>query len=145
MNYEFIEQLGQDTLRELASLCLGRQLGHGMSRNVFESNANPDVVIKVENYADHKQNVMEWLVWNQFKDVKGIGKWLCPCYKLSHSGTFLVMAKARDLDPREQPKRIPSFISDNKLENFGMFEGRVVLRDYGTITLALGDKLVKWA
>ena len=137
------DELHPDQLRELAEFVLGKRLGGGMSREVFLNRADNNTVIKVENYADHKQNVMEWLVWNQFQNVKGIGKWLCPCHSMSHSGTFLVMERARDLEPHEMPKRVPSFISDVKLENFGMLNGKVVLRDYGTITLALGVKMVK--
>lgn len=144
MSKDVIDELGVGELRELAYFATGKQLGYGMSRSVYLNRAQPDTIIKIENYADHKQNVMEWLVWNSFKNVKGIGEWLCPCHALSASGTFLVMDYARDLEPHEKPKRIPSFISDVKLDNFGMLKGRVVLRDYGTVTLSLASGKKKW-
>lgn len=143
-SYDLVSGLSSDVLREFANFTLGKKLGGGMSREVFVNRADPNTIIKVENSGIHNQNTMEWLIWEQFKHVKSIAKWLCPCHTSSYNGTFLIMDYARDMLPDEKPKKVPEFISDVKLENFGILNGKPVLRDYGTITLALHDKLKAW-
>lgn len=100
-------------------------------------------VIKVENCDERFQNVMEWETWNSCKDIKGLSKWLAPCYAISHSGTFLIMERTLDLRLEEMPKLLPQFIDDRKIENLGMLNGQVVARDYGYIISNLSARLTK--
>lgn len=142
--YDPRKDLGESTLLEGAYTLMGDLIGRGMSRAVYEMPFDVTKVVKVENSWEHKQNSMEWLVWDSFKNVKSIAKWLCPCHMISYNGNYLVMSRARDLLASEIPKKLPRFMSDAKVENLGVYDGRVVIRDYGTITLSLSDTLETW-
>jgi len=144
MQASAIEELSGACLREFAYLMTGDQLGNGMSRVVVEHPFDASKVIKIENSANHFQNVMEWQIWDQYRFCKEVSRWLAPCHAISHSGTFLIMEKARDLLPQEKPKQLPTFLTDHKLANYGMIGKRVVCRDYGTCNFGVQTRLRKW-
>lgn len=144
-----IDELSPDLLRELAHMMLGNRLrGYGMSRHVYDHPHDVSKVIKVENSRGHFQNVIEWEIWRTFQDDKIISKWLSPCHEISQNGTFLIMEKAFDVRPSEIPKRLPSFITDHKPDNFGVIgfgdNKRVVCRDYGTSSISLATNMRGW-
>ena len=139
-----IENLGNDTLREFVSFMTGDLIGEGMSRKVYNHPTDNTKVIKVEDNERNFQNVMEWEIWNQFKYCKDVAKWLAPCHSISHSGTFLIMEKAVDLPPKKKIEKLPEFLSDHKIENFGMIGRHVVARDYGRSLFTCETKLRKW-
>lgn len=134
----------ETVLNEFFKMFTGEELGGGMSRKVYQHPFDSSLVIKMEDSTHHFQNVIEWEIWQQFGHVKSVGKWLAPCVAISESGTFLIQKKALDLRPGEHPKRLPTWIGDHKLANFGMYEGRVVCRDYGLLTLGTNNKLRAW-
>jgi len=76
--------------------------------------------------------VMEWQVWDRVAWVEGIKDWFCPLVGISNCGTVLIQKKAIDLRKEELPERVPSFFTDLKTENWGMYNGKPVIRDYGT-------------
>lgn len=139
-----INDLSNSVLGELAQFVLGKEIGRGMSRVVVEHPFDPELIIKIEDSTVHFQNVIEWETWRQFEYCPNVKKWLAPCLHISHSGTFLIQAKARDLRPGEQPKMLPKWISDHKMANFGIYKGKVVCRDYGLLTLNPDNRLRKW-
>lgn len=145
---DIIAELGNAVRGELADYMLGDYLGGGMSRHVFVHPTDDAKVIKVENRASTFQNIREWMIWQDFQYVKGIKEWLAPCHSISHSGTFLVMDRAFNVQPDQVPEKLPSFLTDHKLDNYGMLgagkKKRFVCRDYGTCVLALSDTLKKW-
>ena len=53
---------------------------------------------------------------------------------LSGYGRVLLQKRVEPLQKGQLPERVPSFLSDLKLSNFGMFEGRIVCCDYGLLT-----------
>lgn len=132
-------------LEEFATFMIGDLLGRGSARTVFDHPYDQTKVIKVENTINTFQNMMEWQIWQDFKFCDEVSRWLAPCHYISHSGTFLIMDKARDLLPEEVPKRLPQFLTDHKPENFGILEDRVVCRDYGLVIFTLETKMRKWS
>lgn len=140
---------GADTLqiaelREFFEFMTGDKLGHGMSRMVYDHPTDPTKVIKMENAKNEFQNVMEWEFWKKVEYAPKIARWLAPCHSISYNGTFLIQEKARDLGPSERPAHLPVFITDHKLENFGMIGKQIVCRDYGFIIDNISTRLRKW-
>lgn len=113
-------------------LVAGDYLGGGMSRQVYECRLDPTLVIKFETDSFRFQNVMEWQVWDRVRWVDGVKNWFCPLVSISPCGTILLQKKAQDLRDKELPKRVPAFFTDFKKENWGMYQGRPVIRDFGT-------------
>lgn len=139
-----IPDMSKDVLNELAQFVLGKRLGSGMSREVFTHPFDETKVIKVENSAGNFQNVAEWQTWQTYNFCPDVARWLAPCHAISHSGTFLIMDRARDLLPKEIPEKLPDFLTDHKPENYGILNGKVVCRDYGYITTNVKTTLRKW-
>lgn len=143
-----LEGLGKECLYEFARMMTGKELGHGLSRVVYEHPHDPSKVIKVENSACNFQNVHEWQIWQEFQHVPDVAKWLAPCHHISYSGTFLIMERALNLHPDEIPATLPKFLTDHKSDNFGTIglgkRKRVVCRDYGFLVMTLDTKHRKW-
>lgn len=131
------------TARDMASLFIGKRLGSGMSRTVYEHELDKTCVVKIESGGNRFQNVLEWEVWQTVKDTK-FAKWFAPCIDISPNGIILIQKKA-DLIPKSQyPKSIPRFFMDTKFENFGMIGKQFVCFDYGTAHIdALNRSLTK--
>lgn len=131
-------------LREFMQFMTGDQLGSGMSRTVFDHPHDRTKVIKMEDSITQFQNVREWEFWLDCAECPDVKRWLAPCYSISHSGTFLIMAKTTPLTAKQIPKTLPEFLTDHKAENFGMLDGKVVCHDYGRIIHRLGMRPRKW-
>lgn len=127
---ESLEYFGNTIAKDLYALCMGKKLGRGASREVFEWRPNMDYVVKVE-LANHSfSNAMEWDVWHRVKETK-VAKWFAPCIAISPCGTILLQ-KRTDLRAEElYPKRIPKFFTDTKYGNFGFIDDQLVCHDYG--------------
>lgn len=139
-----IDNVPESLLREFMRFMLPRKLGSGMSRDVYVHPTDPTKVIKMENSRDNFQNVREWLIWEDVQWNQKISKWLAPCHSISENGTFLVMSRARDISAVEVPATLPKFLTDHKLANFGMLDGKFVCRDYGTSVLNFELTRSKW-
>ena len=116
--------------RELAGLTLGKKIGEGASRDVYECSLNDKVVIKYEVRGKMFQNVMEWNIWQEVKDTK-YASWFAQCLDISPCGLFLVMEKISIPDKKMYPKKVPEFFTDLKYNNFGMVVKQLVAVDYG--------------
>jgi hypothetical protein len=121
---------------EARSILLGNRLGEGMSREVFELRTNPAYVIKIETRGQSFQNAAEWETWNW---VNGgpLAKWFAPCEFISSCGVLLIQRKVAPLRDSELPARVPAFLCDLKIENFGLLNGKFVCCDYGTVPSAI--------
>ena len=107
------------------------KLGEGAYRTVYKLTLNPDLVVKLEDKAFHFSNVYEWDVWERIKHTEHV-KWFAPCEHISPCGTVLVQKFAKDIeDDFILPAELPVFFTDISKRNFGIYEGRVVCRDYG--------------
>lgn len=136
--------LSNRVLNELLHFVAGEALGADMTREVYAHPQNPDWVIKIENKVATFQNVKEWEFWKEYNRHATIAKWLAPCHFISESGSFLIQSRTRPLVAKELPKRLPTFLTDHKPENFGMLNGRVVCHDYGFTFLSAETKLRNW-
>lgn len=116
---------------ELSSLMLGDFLGEGVNRKVYRCALNPAYVIKVSDRGHCWQNINEWETW--WYASKLMAKWLAPCVAISNSGSYLVQRYAEAIRADELPKKLPRFLVDQKISNYGMLDGRLVARDYGTV------------
>lgn len=121
---------------EARSLLCGDLMGRGSAREVFELRTNPEYVIKIEQKGGSFQNACEWEIWSFVRGDR-LEKWFAPCEMISNCGVMLVQRKVQPLRRPELPKRLPEFLCDLKPENFGMFEGRFVCCDYGTMACAV--------
>ena len=108
---------------------LGREIGSGCYRRVFEAGWDDSLVVKMETSSSYFANVAEWDIWHNLKGTPA-GKFLCPCVSISPGGGFLIMKKAGPVKPEQMPKRIPGWCADVKIENWGWFDGRPVMLDY---------------
>lgn len=122
--------------RDLAFLFVGKCLGYGQNRYVYEHEFDPTLVLKYEPTGDEFQNVLEWRVWQEVKDHKTLSVWFAPCIALSPNGVWLIQKKIKVLPKEKYPKKLPDFIGDTSYLNFGMLGKRFVCCDYGTPSIA---------
>lgn len=124
--------------RDLVGEMLGRKLGEGVSRQVFENRLDPTTVIKIEPEGGMFQNVVEYLIWTEVKNYKKMSKWFAPVVSISANGAVLIQKKVGPTSQTHYPKQIPQFLMDVKYDNFGMLDGNLVAFDYGTSLFTRG-------
>lgn len=126
MNKPLIDDFGFAATEDLANMVLGKYLGSGSFRDVYELRFNLDLVVKVEKGKTF-YNVAEWEIWSECPAE--YAKWLAPCLHISDCGRCLVQ---RRVEPsKSRPRKIPNWMDDNKLANWGKYKGRLVCCDYG--------------
>lgn len=113
---------------------VGRFIGGGIARNVYEYLPDLDFVVKVEHRAYSFQNAMEWETWVEVRETKW-AKWFAPCKTISMNGSVLIQRKTHPLPPALRPMKLPNFLTDLKRQNFGMIDDQVVAHDYGMTLL----------
>lgn len=115
------------------SLFLGARLGAGVAREVYEYGPAPGAyVVKVETDIEDRdfQCIAEWELWNNAPAA--LRKWLAPCIALSPCGRALMQARCEPCPIRKVPMKVPTILeADAHPGNFGLYQGRVVLLDYG--------------
>lgn len=129
------------TWRQAFDLLCDKEIGRGMSRQVFSSKLLPDCVVKIEETAGRFQNIIEWETWERVKETP-FSKWFAACRWISPNGTILIMERTRPPAPKEYPDLMPVFLCDFKRTNYGMSmlpdpkTGKpanvLVCHDYGT-------------
>jgi hypothetical protein len=119
--------------RDLLSLAVGDLIACGVTRNVYEWLPDPSLVLKVEFKERSFCNIGEWETWNRIQGVKEIAKWFAPCHAISACGSMLLQKKIQPIGERKPPERLPVFLADTKLVNYGFFNGRFVCCDYGSL------------
>ena len=127
---------GSTLSRDLLDLIKGDRLGEGSARQVFRYALHDDLVVKFETGAASFQNAVEWELWGWAKDTP-MERWLAPCRRISACGTILIQDRCEPLPKRLIPKKLPAFLNDTKVENFGVLKGRVVCCDYGIAIAAI--------
>lgn len=144
-----VKTLSPFILGELASVITGDALiGSGMSRNVYAHTSDPGLVIKIEQDAYRFQNIKEWMVWTELQHYWPVAQWLAPCVDISPNGAVLIQRRTTPVGDG-MPEKMPSFFTDFKRANFGMFDGRLVCHDYGvskflTVGATKRLQLVHW-
>lgn len=124
------EHFSSVVAKDVSSLLLGRSLGYGSSRAIFEHATDPGLIVKIEDGAGSFHNIAEWQVWNSVKHTT-LARWFAPVVHIASAGSVLVMKKCDELRTEELPAEVPAFFTDLKPENWGRYEGRAVCLDYG--------------
>lgn len=93
LSQELAERFIGGTAREFLDFMAGDRLGEGMTREVFRFKPDPSLVLKVEAFPDHFQNIAEWHVWQSVEYTK-FAAWFAPCHSISECGRFLLMRYA---------------------------------------------------
>ena len=117
--------------RDFLGLMLGKQIGDGVYREVYESKLDKTKVIKFETGEQSFSNVIEYETWIRVENTK-YAKWFAPVIEISSCGSVLVMEKTSPMSDREYPEKIPAYFTDTKYENFGWLNGHIVCHDYGS-------------
>ena len=129
------------------NLLCGAKLGEGVHRDVFECRLRPELVVKVEKDEVFRNfmNVAEMRFWDYAGPATRL--WLAPCHYLSPDGRVLLQSRCDHVRKEELPEKLPSFLTDIKAANFGIYEGRLVAVDYALhYTLAsMRLQKVTWA
>lgn len=117
--------------RDLSFLILGKRIGNGISRTVYEFLPDNDYVVKVENTGGEFQNVIEWEIWKNVEHLP-VKKWFAPCLHISDNGIFLIQKKVERGRRKDYPKKVPYFFRDRKYDNYGFIGKQFVVCDYAT-------------
>ena len=125
------------TANDMFHLFAGEQLGFGMSRDVRLFRFDDRYVLKFETRQNCYQNALEWEFWNFVKQDEWHKAWFAPCMAISGSG--LVLIQRRTEQPViAYPEKMPAYMTDFKLSNFGEMDGRIVCHDYGRLLFGSG-------
>ncbi len=124
---------------ELNDFLIGRRIGVGAFRYVYELRYDNRYVIKVASDEDGRAvNLLEWKVWCEVGSTPA-GKWFADVVGVSGGGKYLVQKKVEMLPRHQYPKEIPHFFTDTKYSNFGYLEGKgFVCLDFGSFNMFRG-------
>lgn len=126
--FELIKK-GGTIASDMADLFLGPVIASGASRTVYSLRGDPTAVIKVETASRSFNNIAEWDIWCNFEGTE-MEKWLAPCCSISSCGIFLIQKRTKVTSEKDYPEKIPSFFTDTKFGNWGLYEDRLVCHDY---------------
>lgn len=115
---------------DLMNLLCGGLLGEGLYRKVFVCRQDASMVVKYEKPNSRCCNRVEMEMWAEMQDHV-LGKWLAPCVAVSPDGTWLIQMRTEPLQLAQLPDKIPRIFCDTKINNWGMYDGRIVCHDYG--------------
>jgi hypothetical protein len=115
---------------EMGDILLGRRLGYGAYRQVYQCTLDESLVIKVanSNYS-RTHNILEYHLWFEVYSTK-YAAWLAPCVSISSKGKYLIQKRVDAVPKMEYQKRVPEWFTDLKYGNFGLYLGRFVCCDY---------------
>jgi hypothetical protein len=109
------------------------RLGSGLYRTVFGIWDSEKWVMKVANSAEGADaNRDEWQVWCYLRERHKSNRLLAPCLGISDDGSVLLMRRTTICNEAQVPKRVPVWMTDLKVQNWGMMDGRAVCHDYST-------------
>lgn len=130
---------------DLLRMFLGKKLGEGAFRSVYEFNPNPEkYVVKIE-VESSESNANEFLIWEEVSGLCGekewVKDWFAPVLWMSPNSRILIQERSHAV-PRDKrgkilmmsyPDMVPDFFMDVKGDNFGWIGDRPVCHDYGFI------------
>lgn len=131
--------------RALRGLFLGPYIGGGVARKVFAYGPDPlNWVVKIEDEERDFQNVAEWGLWNTARTP--LRHWLAPCFYISPCGLALLQARCEPCPVHLIPTKVPKVLGDLHEGNWGLFNKKPVVLDYGrhlALTLTANAKSMK--
>lgn len=115
----------------LVQMLLGDKIGEGQYREVYDCYPCPQYVVKVE--ASHGFcNMKEFEIYMEIKeDCPELLKWLARPVSISKCGSVMIQEKTNRIHHSMLPKHIPTWITDEKISNWGEIDGKIVCHDYG--------------
>lgn len=143
MNSHFVQDIDRKPIsaREFGDLFLGKRIGKGVSRAVYENRQDKTTIVKHE-IGQGFQNAIEWELWKIVKNTQ-YAKWFAPCVDISPNGVFLIQKKVEFPARARYPKLMPAFFSDFKYTNYGLLYKQFVCCDYGGLEVLLCTGLTK--
>lgn len=133
-----------DIMMAYHNLLCGDYISEGCSRIVYECDYDKTCVVKIAKKNSTRvpdDNILEWEIWNMIKGMTDeTPKWFAPCVRISENGRVLIQKKTKPLTDKQWSNliEIPSFISDAKRANFGMYNGHICSHDYAFTIFKLG-------
>lgn len=115
-------------MKEFLECFVGQRIASGTCRDVFECRLNNEFVIKVQKEYG-TQNAVEYATWELHKAYPKVAKWLAPV--VMRSSSMRVIVQKRTVPMLKAPKKLPNFLSDRKVQNYGLIGTQVVCHDYG--------------
>lgn len=141
---EMSDELRQEAALSLFDEMIGDKIGYGMSRGVYNWNPDGSLVTKIElGEGKWFQNIVEWKIWEELQYHTILKEWLAPCTGISEDGKILWQKRTEKCLISKLPKYIPSCFTDEKASNWGMYKGKIVCHDYGTILFGGGFRMKK--
>lgn len=117
---------------EITASLLGKRIGYGSFREVYEYALDSKYVVKVERDNGHA-NISEYLLWEEIKGLRGsldwVSKWFAPIKWISPGGRIMLMRKTIKKN-KPYPKQVPAFFSDIATRNWGWIGDKFVCHDY---------------
>jgi len=107
---------------------LGKKIGEGKGRKVYEYKKNSRYVVKVHKAGVVGCNWREWYIWNYYPEYK---KWLAPCKAISKCGNMLLQVRGKKA--RKRPANYPSVFHDLAKSNWVVIKDRIVMCDYANL------------
>lgn len=132
VNLEFLKLFENDwfLLSDFTDFFVGAMIAEGNSRSVFEFRLNPKLVIKIDR-SSHFDNIAEWDIWHGMKDKHHeAARFLAPCVNISSCGRVMLQERTKPINREQLPDKIPSFLEDYKIQNWGLIGKRPVCHDY---------------
>lgn len=131
--------------KSLMEMAASEYLSCGTFRNVFATELNPSIVLKMSKEdIGPASNLMEYTIWHEFM-VMAVGKkWLAPCYEVYDDGKILTQKRLEiftSKNDKRLPKKIPKWMVDTKVSNWGIDpdDGKPKCCDYGNLHLLKDD------
>lgn len=135
-----------EEIQSAYSLLVGERIGYGHYRTVHELRICDDKVIKfarADNDSSNRCNFIEYDLWDQYQYSENTKRWLAQCFEVNRGGNALIQEKLEIIQSKHDhrlPKRIPRFLTDTKVQNWGVDkEGNVKCCDYGTSLLLVNN------
>jgi len=123
-----MDKTTKPAMKEFLECFVGKQIAAGTTRHVFESRYDKSLVIKIQKHYE-TQNAVEVATWDRWKDYPKVAKWLAPV--VARSSSMRVIVQQRTIPMLRAPKLIPDFLTDRKVQNYGLLGKQVVCHDYG--------------
>lgn len=137
----------------ILDLCMGRKIGSGYSRDVYEWLPDTTKVLKVARednlFRGVAANIAEFELWERVREgefYNNAKQWLAPVHLISNDGKAMLQSRTEPVRTCELPAKIPVWITDVKQNNVGWLDGKIVFHDYAMNLIpenGLSNKTVK--
>ena len=126
--FEYINNNIEYGVAGLDILC-GEYISSGTYRDVYQCVLFDNWVVKIDR-SNSNSNILEFETWDLVKRTKH-RKWFAPCAWISSNGKILLQQKTKPItDNKILPKKIPAYLSDVRIDNLGLIDGKLVTHDY---------------